>query len=343
MRGTYFLGNGEFETRKMPEHILSGKEVLIKVAACGVCGTDVHIFHGDKGSAEVTPPVVLGHELSGTVVSVGENVTNLTVGDHVTVDPNIYCGQCHYCRIGKKQLCSSLYAIGVNRDGGFAEYCYVPEAQCYRLNKDVPLEFGAMAEPLACCIHGIDNAEIRMGDTVLVVGGGAIGLMMIQLAKLSGASKVILSEPVEMRRRIGLQIGADAVLDPTREDLKEQLKELTGTNGTDVVIECVGNTAATAQAFDAAKRGTTLLLFSVPKSGAIHPLSLEDVYQKELKIVGSMINPDTHQRAVNLINSGRIQLAPIITHRFPIEKLKDAILMQMSSESLKVLVEGTCN
>jgi len=342
MKGTYFLGNGEFETREMPEHALSGKEVLIKVAACGVCGTDVHIFHGDKGSAEVTPPVVLGHELSGTVVSVGDNVTSLTVGDHVTVDPNSYCGQCHYCRIGKKQLCTSLYAVGVNRDGGFAEYCYVPEAQCYRLNEDIPLEFGAMAEPLACCIHGIDNAEIRTGDTVLVVGGGAIGLMMVQLAKLSGASKVILSEPVEMRRRIGLQVGADAVLDPMHENLKERLRELTGESGTDVVIECVGNTAATAQAFEAAKRGTTLLLFSVPKAGAIHPLSLEDVYQKELRIVGSMINPDTHQRAVNLINSGRIQLAPIITHRFPIEKLKEAILMQMSNESLKVLVEGTC-
>ena len=342
MKGTYFLGNGEFETRDMPEHALSGKEVLIKVAACGVCGTDVHIFHGDKGSAEVTPPVVLGHELSGTVVSVGEKVTTLTVGDHVTVDPNSYCGQCHYCRIGKKQLCTSLYAVGVNRDGGFAEYCYVPEAQCYRLNEDIPLEFGAMAEPLACCIHGIDNAEIRAGDTVLVVGGGAIGLMMVQLARLSGASKVILSEPVEMRRRIGLQVGADAALDPLHENLKERLREVTGESGTDVVIECVGNTAATAQAFEAAKRGTTILLFSVPKAGAIHPLSLEDVYQKELKIVGSMINPDTHQRAVNLINSERIQLAPIITHRFPIEKLKEAILMQMSSESLKVLVEGTC-
>ena len=124
----------------------------------------------------------------------------------------------------------------------------------------------------------------------MVVGGGAIGLMMVQLARLSGASKVILSEPVEMRRRIGLQVGADAALDPLHENLKERLREVTGESGTDVVIECVGNTAATAQAFEAAKRGTTILLFSVPKAGAIHPLSLEDVYQKELKIVGSMIN-----------------------------------------------------
>ncbi|MBC5733121.1 zinc-dependent alcohol dehydrogenase family protein [Flavonifractor sp. DFI.6.63] len=338
MKGTYFLGNGEFETRDMPEHPLAPHEVLIRVAACGVCGTDVHIYHGDKGSAAVTPPVVLGHELSGTVAAVGAQVTGLRVGDHVTVDPNCYCGACHYCRIGKKQLCTSLYAIGVNRDGGFAEYCYAPEAQCFLLAPDVPLEFGALGEPLACCIHGIDRAQIRVGDTVLVIGGGAIGLLMVQLAKLSGASQILLSEPVAMRRDIGLQLGADAAIDPIREDLSARIRDCTGVDGVDVVIECVGNTAATAQAFASAKRGATLLLFSVPKAGATHPLTLEDVYQKELKIVGSMINPDTHQRAVDMINQGRIQLAPIITHRFPVEQLKDAILMQMSSESLKVLV-----
>ncbi len=338
MIGTYFLGNGEFETREMAGHKLAAGEVRLKVAACGVCGTDVHIYHGDKGSAEVVPPVVLGHELAGTVVEVGTDVKKLKVGDRVAVDPNSYCGACHYCRIGKKQLCTHLYAVGVNRDGGFAEYCHVPEEQCYLLAENIPLEYGAMAEPLACCIHGIDRAEIRLGDTVLVIGGGAIGLMMAQLAKLSGASMVIVSEPVELRRKIALQIGADAVIDPVNEDLKSRISELTGIDGTDVVIECVGNTVATAQAFEATKRGTTVLLFSVPKAGAIHSLSLEQVYQKELKIIGSMINPDTHQRAVDMINNGLIQLAPIITHRFPVEKLKDAILMQMSSESIKVLV-----
>ena len=338
MRGTYFLGNGEFETREMPVRPLGPHDVRIQVAACGVCGTDVHICHGDKGSAAVTPPVVLGHELAGTVVELGTDVTTLHVGDHVSVDPNSYCGQCHSCRSGKKQLCTALHAIGVNEDGGFAEYCTAPEQQCYRLSPQISLEYGALAEPLACCLHGIDRAQIRTGDTVLVIGGGAIGLLMVQLSKLSGAAKVLLSEPVTVRREVGLQLGASAAIDPVHEDLNERIRELTGVDGVDVVIECVGNTAATTQAFAAAKRGTTLLLFSVPKAGATHPLSLEDVYQKELKIVGSIINPDTHQRAVDLINSGAIQLGPIITHRYPIERLKDAILMQMSSESLKVLV-----
>lgn len=339
MRGTYFLGNGAFETREMPQRPLAEGEVLLKVAACGICGTDVHIYHGDKGSAEVTPPVILGHELSGTVAQVGAGVTRLKPGDRVAVDPNRYCGDCHYCNIGKKQLCSNLFAVGVNRDGGFAEYCYVPEDQCYPLADGVPLEYGAMAEPLACCIHGIDRVKIRLGDTVLVIGGGAIGLLMVQLAKQSGASLVILSEPAAIRRETGRQIGADGVIDPSCEDVSERLRQLTGADGVDVVIECVGNTAATAQAFQAAKRGATILLFSVPKAGAIHPLSLEEVYQKELTILGSMINPDTHQRAVDLINRGRIQLGPVITHRFPLEQVKEAILMQMSGQAVKVMVE----
>lgn len=338
MKGTFFLGNGEFETRQMPERVLNAGEVLLKVGACGVCGTDVHIYHGDKGSAEVTPPVILGHELAGTVAAIGPGVNRLKVGDRVSVDPNRYCGSCYYCRIGKKQLCTNLYAVGVNRDGGFAEYCFVPEDQCYLLHNGVPLAHGAMAEPLACCLHGIDRAEITPGDTVLIIGGGAIGLMMLQLARISGASKVILSEPVEMRRKIALEIGADAVIDPIHEDLKARTREVTSTGGVNVVIECVGSALATAQAFEAAMRGTTLLLFSVPQSGAIHPLNLEDVYQKELRIVGSMINPDTHQRAVNMINSGKINFSPIITHYYPVEQVKDAILMQMSDSSIKVLV-----
>lgn len=338
MKSSYFLGNQAFEVREESLPEIGPEDVLVRVAACGVCGTDVHIFHGDKGSAEVNPPVVLGHELAGVVERTGMRVRGLRPGDHVTVDPNIYCGKCHYCRIGKKQLCTSLYAIGVNRNGGFAEYCAAPETQCYLLDPSVPLEYGAMAEPLACCIHGIDRAEIRPGDTVCVVGGGAIGLMMVQLARLAGASAVILSEPVAMRREIGLQLGADLAVDPLAENPKSFVEKHLGVPGADVVIECVGNPAASRQALGLAKRGTTVLLFSVPRAGTGVELSLEEVYQKELRIVGSLINPDTHGRAAALINSGRIRLEPILTHRYPISQVREAIFMQQSSESLKVLI-----
>jgi len=338
MNGSYFLGDKNFEVRPILEHKLQDNEVMLKVGACGVCGTDVGIYHGHKGSAEVSLPVILGHELSGIVEAVGPGVTLVQVGDHVAVDPNSYCGQCNFCRIGKKQLCDNLYAVGVNRDGGFAEYCYVPENLCYPLNKEIPLEVGAMAEPLACCIHGIDRAKIRLGDSVCVIGGGAIGLMMVQLAKLAGASTILLSEPVEKRRKVALDLGVDFVIDPVNEVLREKIHEYIGTDGADVVIECVGNTHATQAAFDAAKKGATILLFSVPKPESVHPLNLDDIFHKELTVVGSLINPDTHQRAVDLINSKRINIAPIITHTFPIDEVETAIKMQMSDESLKVVV-----
>ena len=323
----------------MPLPEIGEQDVLVRVAACGVCGTDVHIYHGSKGSTDVKPPVVLGHELAGEVEKIGSQVTTVKPGDHVTIDPNIYCGKCHFCQIGKKQMCQNLYAIGVNRDGGFAQYCVAPETQCYQLDKEVPLKYGAMTEPLACCVHGIDRAGIRQGDTVCVIGGGAIGLLMIQLAKLSGASKVILSEPVAMRREIGKKVGAWACVDPIHEDIKERLKELLGTEGVDVVIECVGTSVAAEQAFLAADRGATILLFSVPKPESIYSLHLEEVFQKELTILGSMINPDTHGRAAALINSGVLKLEPIITHSFSVEQVEEAILMQQSADSIKVIVE----
>lgn len=280
--GSFFLGNREFEVRDMEKRPLAADEVRIRVMACGVCGTDVHIYHGEAGSAEVTPPVVLGHEYAGIVEEVGADVKGLAPGDHVAVDPNIYCGACTPCRDGKKQFCEHLQALGVTRDGGFAQYSAAPAAQCFKLAPELPFEAGAMAEPLACCLHGIDAAGIRPGSTVCVIGGGAIGLLMVQLARLSGAAKVILSEPVELRRSAGLSVGADLAVDPLREDLSARVREAAGKSGADVVIECVGNTAATRSAFEAAGFGATVLLFSVPAPTATVPLPLFDVYKKSL-------------------------------------------------------------
>lgn len=341
MKGNFFLGADKdikFEVREMSFAPLEADEVLVKNYSCGVCGTDVHIYHGEEGSAAVYPPVVLGHEFSGIVEAVGSAVVDLKPGDHVTIDPNMYCGKCVPCRMGKKQNCEHLYAIGVNRNGGFAEYTVCPEAQCLKVSPEIDLDVAAMAEPLACAIHGIDRAGIQPGQLVVVIGGGAIGLMMVQLAKMSGASTVILSEPIAMRREIGLQVGADAVIDPINESIAERIKTITGHDGADVVIECVGKSIAVEQAFEAAGLGAAVLIFSVPSVGATAKLPLFDVFKKELKIVGSMVNPDTHLRAVNLINSGRMELKRLITHVFDMEHLEDAIKMQMSNESIKVVV-----
>ena len=339
MKASRFLGNKTFAVTDLPTPHAGPGELVLRNQVCGVCGTDVHIYHGEPGSADVNPPVVLGHEYSGEVVEVGEGVTGFAVGDHVTVDPNIYCGHCAYCQNGKKQLCPSMEAIGVTRDGGFAQYSLIPASQAFKLEPTVPWETAAMAEPLACCLHGIDLAGIQVGDKVCVVGGGAIGLLMVQLAKLSGASQIVLSEPNEKRRQVGLQLGANTALDPTRPDAQEAFAQVLD-GGANVVIECVGNVPAVKSAFQFAGKGATVLLFSVPKVDATFDLPLFDVYKKELTIKGSFVNPDTHARAVALINSGKVDFGPIITHRFTLDQLPEAIAMQMSDASIKVVVEA---
>lgn len=329
MKASVFVGPKQFELRQLERPVAGPGEVVIRNRVCGVCGTDVHIYDGEPGSAQVSPPVVLGHEYAGEVTEVGPGVKHLSVGDHVTVDPNIYCGQCDHCRGGKKQLCHQMQAIGVTRNGGFAEYSLVPEGQAFLLEKEIPFEAGAMAEPLACCLHGIDQAGIRPGQTVCVIGGGAIGLMMLQLARLSGAARVLLSEPNEKRRQAARQLGADETVDPAIQEAVPRA---------DVVIECVGNLPAVRSAFAFAKPGATVVLFSVPKPDAVFPLPLFEMYKKELTVKGSFVNPDTHALAVALINSGRIHFEPIITHRFSLDQLPEAIACQQGNDSIKVVV-----
>lgn len=339
MIGAYFLGNQTIETRPLVLPEPGEGQVLVKVCACGVCGTDVHIYHGGKGSADVTPPVILGHEFSGRIVKLGSGVTGLEEGQLITVDPNIYCGKCRPCRQGQKQMCHHMRAVGVNMDGGFADYCLVPYAQCVPVPEGTDPEVAALAEPLACCLHGIDRAGIRPGENVLVIGGGTIGQIMLQLARLAGAAKVVLSEPVAARRELAVRLGADGAIDPIHENLNQRLSELLSKDGADVVIECVGSPRTSGQAIDAAAGCGRVLLFGVPDPEAVLQTKMHPIFQKELTIMGSFVNPDTHSRAVALLSSGQMKLKELITHRFPVSQLESAIQMQVSAESIKVLVK----
>lgn len=341
MKGSFFLGadsDKKVAVRTMSFGELGAHDVLVRSMACGVCGTDVHIYHGEEGAAAVAPPVVLGHEFSGIVERTGAEVTLVKPGDHVAVDPNMYCGLCRPCRMGRKQNCENLFALGVNVNGGFAEYALCPDTQCFRIHDNVDFDVAAMAEPLACVIHGIDLAAIKPGQTVAVIGTGAIGFLMMQMAKLAGASAVILCAIDDERKKLALELGADYAINSRTEDLSARIREYTGCEGADVVIECVGNTAATDQAFKIAGYGARVLLFSVPSPDADYPLPLFDVYKKELTILGSLINPDTHQRAVDLINSDRLEIKKLITHTFPLSEVEAAINMQMRIESIKCIV-----
>jgi len=297
----------------------------------------LHLFCGAPGSTNTNPPVVLGHEFVGDVIEVGSQVPGLKCGDLVTIDPNISCGQCWYCRMGEPNLCTNLTAVGVNFDGGFAEYCVVPSSQVYHFKTKVPYHHAAMAEPVACCLHGIDRIGLREGQTVAVVGSGAIGLIMVQLALLGGASQVFASDPIERRRKIAEQVGAVPV-NPTQIDLSSFVRTRYP-QGVDVAIECAGNPIAMQEAIESVRRGGTVMLFSVPNVDAVLQLQPYQLFQRELKILGSFTNPNTQGRAVDLILSKRIQLEPLITHRLPLESIKEAFQLFGNPDAIKIIVE----
>ena len=300
------------------------KDVLIQVKACGVCGTDVHIYEGDKGAAEVTPPTILGHEFSGVIAEVGSEVTNYKAGDRVCIDPNCYCGACEPCRNGVVHYCEHMIGYGTTVNGGFAEYCAVNERQVYKLGDNTSFEQGAMTEPVACCLHGMDMCEIRPGHQVVVIGGGMIGLLMLQLSRLAGAAKVALLEPVESKREVGKKLGADICIDPIHEDVKARLKE-EGMTWVNTVIECVGRPSTIEQAIDIAGNKAVVMMFGLTKPDETISVKPFEIFRKELVLKASYINPYTQKRALDLIDSGRLDVSSMVYEVADLDELADIL------------------
>ncbi|MBQ4050753.1 MAG: zinc-dependent alcohol dehydrogenase family protein, partial [Oscillospiraceae bacterium] len=287
-------------------------------------GTDVHIYEGDPGAAAVTPPTILGHEFSGIVAEVGSAVTGCKVGDRVCVDPNCYCGTCEACRNGIAHYCSSMIGYGTTVNGGFAEYCAVDERQIYKLGDNTSFEQGAMTEPVACCLHGIDLCNIQPGHQVVVIGGGMIGLLMVQLAKMAGAAKVALLEPVAGKREMGLKLGADLAVDPINEDVEAVLKAA-GMTWINTVIECVGRTSTIAQAIELAGPKAVVMMFGLTKPDETVAVKPFQVFQKEIELKASFINPYTQKRALDLIDSGRLDVTSMVYETCGLEKLEEVL------------------
>ena len=336
MKAAVYYGLEDIRVERKHIRPLSDKEVLIRVRSCGVCGTDIHLYHGSPAAVELSPPIVFGHEFSGEVAEIGRRVTSVSPGDRVTIDPNVPCGECDFCRKGHRHLCRNLQGVGSNIDGGFAEYSVIPESVVYRLPRDLSFDHSALSEPLACCLHGIDRAGIRPGHKVAVIGAGAIGLLMLQLSFLQGADHVFVSEPNPRRRLLAEQLGATAV-DPTEHDFLEALHSHLP-DGVDVAIECAGVEEALRETLGSVMRGGTALLFSVPEPHVELSIRPYDMFYRELTIRGSFTNPLTHARAVDLISSGRVRIDPLITHRYPLEKIHEAFQTQGGPEAIKVLV-----
>ncbi len=324
MKAAVFYGKQDLRIIDIPVPEINDNEVLVKVMACGICGTDVHIYHGDEGAAPTPAGTVLGHEFSGIAVKVGANVKSIKEGDKVCVDPNFMCGKCDYCRNGIGHYCEAMTGYGTTVNGGFAQYCAVNEAVVYRVADHLTFEQAAMGEPVSCCIHGIDMCDIDVSSNVAVIGCGMIGLIMMQLAKLRGAAKLIAIEPVAEKRDQALKLGADMVIDPMSCDVKAELVNA-GIKRLDVVIECVGKTATVSQAIDIAGNKSTVMLFGLTAPNDTVAVKPFEIFKKEVVIKASFINPYTIDRALRLIASGKIDVSSMVTRLAPIDALPEIL------------------
>ncbi|MGI8826744.1 MAG: zinc-dependent alcohol dehydrogenase family protein [Chloroflexota bacterium] len=313
MRAVRLEAIEKIHVRSVPEREPGSGEVVVRVRVCGVCGTDRHILRGEYPAKL---PVTLGHEFAGTVAAAGPDVS-LQAGLPVAVNPNISCGRCRECRCGDVALCRNRVALGVDVDGGLAQYAVVPASQLYPIPPDMSMAHGALCEPLACCLHGLDMAGIEPGMSVAVLGGGVIGQLMVQLARLAGANTVVLATRQASRRALAESLGATATTNPDSADTVAVISGSQGIapGGVDVVLECAGTVTTFEQAVHLARRGGTILIFGVAPQEAVAAISPFDVFSRELRIFGSYLNPLTHGRAVELAAAGSLSLDPLITHR----------------------------
>lgn len=327
MRAVKLFGVGDLRTIDVAMPEPRPGEILVRVEAAGICGTDRHILKGEFPSR---PPVILGHELSGMVVALGEGVTGLAEGARVTVDPNIVCGTCPACRVGRVNLCHRLSAIGVHRDGGFAEYCVTPAAQAVELPRSLDPLHGALCEPLACCIHAVDIGGPVPGERAIVIGGGVIGLLTVQLLRNAGVETMILTRQ-KGKQDLGLSLGAVAAATSVEDALA------IWPEGADLVMECAGVPATVAASQHLARRGGRIVVLGVLAAGAKVEIEPFDLLVREIQMHYSFINPFTQGRAAQMIAENKVSVAPLITRTIPLSEAASVIAAPPAGGEVRVL------
>jgi L-iditol 2-dehydrogenase len=308
------------EIADLPKPTPGPGEVLISVAACGICGSDVHGYDGSSGRR--IPPIVMGHEAAGTIAALGAGVSGLVEGDRVTFDSTIFCGACNNCRRGDVNLCDNRQVLGVScaefrRAGAFAEYVVVPSRILYRLPENLSFQEAAMLEAVSVALHGVSLAEISTDTTALVVGAGMIGLLTLQALRAAGCSTIYVADLDRTRLKLAQEVGATAVLS-SEKDVAGQVMELTGGAGVDVVIEAVGRNETVKASIDSVRKGGTVVLV-----GNISPeatLPLQKVVTRQIRLQGSCASAGEYPHAIELLASGAIQVKPFITAVAPLEE-----------------------
>src|ERR1700688_3919172 len=326
-----------FESAPVPN--IGPTDVLVRVTAASICGTDLHIYGWDRWSqGRIKPPVTLGHEFSGVVERVGEEVSAVKAGDKVSAEMHLNCGHCHQCRLVEAHICQNLRIIGIDRDGAFAEFVKIPASNIWKLDPAIPEHYGAILDPLGNAVHTVLAGEIA-GKTVLVTGCGPIGLMSIAVAKACGSSTVFATETNAQRRAMARKMGADVVLDPSSGSAVKQILAETSNTGVDVLLEMSGNPTAIQQGFAALRAGGLASLLGIPTESV--PLDLvNDVIFKGATVQGIYGRRmyGTWVQMTALLKAGRLNLEPLFGERTPMEKFENAFALLQGGLAGKILM-----
>lgn len=345
MRAVVLEGPNKFHAvTDYPKPEIKAGEMLMKMERAAICGTDIRILEGTK-TKDVRYPSIIGHEMCGTIVEIGDGVEGYKLGDKVAVANVIPCGCCPMCRRGMENVCMNRQAIGYEFDGGFAEYVRLPEVairkgNIVKLPEHVSFAEGAVIEPLSCCLRGQRNVDLKFNDNVLIVGAGPIGLMHVLLAKAAGARRVIVSELNEYRRQKALECGADIVVDSTKEDLEAIVKRETDGLGMDVIIMAIGVPSLITPTIKLARKGGAVSLFAGFVKGVMADLDPNIIHYNELKVTGSSAyKRQDYLDAAEMVINGYLDLKPIVTHTYKIEDFQAAYEMNKSGAGLKIEIE----
>ncbi len=335
MQALVFRAEGKWAVDEMPTPAIhADDEVLLKVDRASICGTDLHILSTPPGHP-ATPGSILGHEYAATVLDAGSGNKHLSEGDRVVIDPNLTCGLCRYCRLGLTNSCENMTTLGIFRHGGLAEYNVAPLRTLHKIDKGVPPERATLAEPLACVFHAHEQAALMPGESVLILGGGPIGLLFQMLFQSSGAGKVIVVEPVEFRRKQAEAGGATAVLDPFTQDVLAEVLAITGI-GADIVVDAAGSLLP--EAVNLVRRGGRVILFGM-NLHAERPVNQYWITRNQISIIGSFIQQTSFPKVVRLLESGRLPLERLVTHRLPLAGIGEGLEAMRAGKAIKVVVQ----
>ncbi len=336
MKAAVMRGIGNIAMEEYPDPVTGPNQIKVKIAYCGLCGTDPENLEGRFGLVPpeaYKQPRILGHEASGTIAEIGKNVKGYKVGQRVAMNFRSACGACYYCRNGMEHFCRS----GEGASGSFAEYAVYPESAVYPLADDISLEVGSLLEPVSVAVHAIDQARVRTGSSVAVCGGGPIGLLCLEMALKAGAARTMLSEPIPEKRALAKKLGADVVVDPFKEDIIEAGKKLTDGRGFDAVIDASGNVKAAKQCIFLADNKGIILWAAVYGKDVEIGVPPFLMYAKELTITSTFVSPYSFPRALAMLP--KLELKSLITDIVPLKDIKKAFELHKTGKSIKILIK----